>query len=107
MKRNVDFEGITFRKDGVVCIHRKTLEGHGLAEIKFADLEYDSNESTLTIKPTEEPPSRFVVTKEVVGTLAIRCRSFLQQHDILNEEESKVYPVEWDDQEEALKAKIG
>jgi hypothetical protein len=107
MKKDSDFQGITVRKGGVVCIHRMTLEAHGLSGIEFVDLEYDPKESVLTIKPTETVPSTLAVSKEPGGTIAIRGRPFMLKNGISHEEESKRYAVEWDEAEKALKVKIG
>ncbi len=107
MRDTSDFQGITIRKGGVVCIHRMTVEAHGLSGIEFVDLEYDPKESVLTIKPTQTPPSTFPVSKEPLGTVAIKCRPFMLSNGISHNEESKRYAVEWNEEEKAFKVKIG
>lgn len=104
--RNSKAGGITIRKDGTICIHRKAKEKYGLEGRNFAAPSYDPADSMLTVQFTDESPTTFAISKEPGGTLAIKCPSFLDQNEIPFREGSKVLPISSGEEGKEIKAKI-
>ena len=88
---------ITIRRDGTISIHKEAIVKFGLQEMKFATLEYDPGESTLSISPSAENPSALPILFERGQTTVIKSQEFLGQSGIEYQDRSRVYDAQWDE----------
>jgi hypothetical protein len=98
--------GITIRKDGTVSLHKEAIVEFGLQDMKFAVLDYNAEESQLSITPSVEDPSALPILLERGQTYVIKAKEFLDQSGIAYQERSKVYDVQWDEENKAIVVQI-
>ena len=98
--------GITIRKDGTISLHKEAIVLFGLQDMKFAVLDYNAEESTLSIKPSGEDPSALPILLERGQTYVIKAQEFLDQSGIAYQEGSKQYDAQWDEANKAIVVKI-
>ena len=102
-----DFPAITIRKDGHISIHQLSVDQFGMMGTKYVDLDFDSVEATLEIKPSiDESDAPYKVSKERSGALVIPGREFLDQNGIPYSDGSRVLPAKWNRVKGRLVAKL-
>lgn len=97
---------ITIRKDGTISLHKEAIVEFGLQDMKFAVLDYNAEESTLSIKPSGEDPSALPILLERGQTYVTKAQEFLDQSGIAYQEGSKVYDAQWDEDNKAIVVQI-
>ena len=98
--------GITIRKDGTVSLHKEAIVLFGLQDMKFAVLDYNAEESQLSITPSGEDPSALPILLERGQTSVIKAQEFLDQSGIAYQEGSKAYDAQWDEPNKAIVVQI-
>jgi hypothetical protein len=97
---------ITARKDGTISIHKEAVVLFGLQDMKFAVLDYNAEESQLSITPSGEDPSALPILLERGQTYVIKAQEFLDQAGIAYQECSKVYDAQWNEANKAIVVQI-
>ena len=94
--------GITIRKDGTISLHKEAIVLFCLQDMKFAALDYNAQESQLSIAPSGEVPSALPILLERGQTSVIKAQEFLDQSGIAYQEGSKQYEAQWDEANQAI-----
>jgi hypothetical protein len=108
-QKSPDGPSITIRKNGTICLNRKTVELFKVDGFRAAALYNDQKESVIGIKPVKdgEDSTAFRLSKEKARTFTISCRAFLKHIGVAFAEGSKIYPATWDEKRGMILVKVG
>jgi hypothetical protein len=98
---------ITVRKSGGILLHHGTVDQFGFVGAQFADLEFDPIDRALLIKlSVDKSNAPWEVRKQRSGSLLIPAREFLIKNNLIYDEASRIFPVEWNPGGEGIIAKV-